>query len=481
MVKSYQQKKLLSKWRENMLDYQVKIGLVPIRRDVTPRPGIFNWEKAEERCHKCVEYIESHFSGEHVSFVDLKGINEVDVLYNEKDVQAVVDRFQKEKVDAIFLINGNFGNEEVAGMVAKAMGKPVLLWGPQDDSFLEDGTRYTDSQCGLFGMSRQLQRLNIPFTYIENCFIEEEIFEKGFMEFVSVVCMVKNFTGLRIAQVGMRPKPFCSVIFNEGELMQKFGIQVVPVNLAVIKDKYDKILLERTEELKEGAKQIESMYEVDDLSAPVLEKMYAFVLLYKEIFEEYQVDAVSAECWTAMQLLVGAMPCTAYGILADMGYIIGCESDMHATITQVLLSCASLGERKPFLGEFTTRHPSDKNTELLWHCGPFAHSLKKEGSPCKCVNMRQWFAVKEGHYTLARIDQDNGKYSILTGECDSAEGPYTFGTYLWAKFKNLSKWEKKLIEGPYIHHMSEIEGSYSDIIKEFCKYVPALSYDTVEE
>ena len=219
-----------------MLNYHVKIGLVPIRRDVTPRPGIFNWEKAEERCHKAVEYIESHFSGNHVSFVDLKGINEVDVLYNEKDVDAVLERFQKEKVDAIFLINGNFGNEEVAGMVAKAMGKPVLLWGPQDDSFLEDGTRYTDSQCGLFGMSRQLQRLNIPFTYIENCFIEEEVFAKGFQEFVSVACMVKNFKGLRIAQVGMRPKPFCSVIFNEGELMQKFGIQVVPVNLAVIKE-----------------------------------------------------------------------------------------------------------------------------------------------------------------------------------------------------------------------------------------------------
>ena len=464
-----------------MLNYQVKIGLVPVRRDVTPRPGIFNWEKAEERCHKAVAYIEKHFADEHISFVDLDGINDVNVLYNEKDVPFVIQRFQEEKVDAVFLINGNFGNEEVAGMVCKALGKPVLLWGPQDDSFLKDGTRYTDTQCGLFGMSRQLERLNIPFTYIENCFIEDPLFDKGFRDFAAVTCMVKNFTGLRVAQVGLRPKPFCSVIFNEGELMQKFGIQVIPVNLAVIKDKYDRILNERKEELEEGAAKIEKMYEVDELSAPMLEKMYAFVLLYRDIFEEYQVDAVSAECWTAMQLLVGAMPCTAYGILADMGYIIGCESDMHATITQVLLSSASFGKHKPFLGEFTTRHPEDRNIELLWHCGPFAYSMKRDDIPCKCVNMRQWFAVKEGHYTVARMDQDNGRYSILAGECDSADGPYTFGTYLWAKFKNLSKWERKLIEGPYIHHMSEIEGSYSEMIREFCKYIPALEYDTVEE
>lgn len=102
-----------------MLSYQVKIGLVPIRRDVTPRPGIFNWEKAEERCAEAVAYIKEHFTDSHVSFVDLNGINEVNVLYNEKDVPAVLKRFREERVDGIFLINGNFGNEEVAGMVCK--------------------------------------------------------------------------------------------------------------------------------------------------------------------------------------------------------------------------------------------------------------------------------------------------------------------------------------------------------------------------
>ena len=32
-----------------MLDYNIRIGLVPLRRDCTPRPGQFNWEIAEER------------------------------------------------------------------------------------------------------------------------------------------------------------------------------------------------------------------------------------------------------------------------------------------------------------------------------------------------------------------------------------------------------------------------------------------------
>ena len=234
-----------------MLNYHVKVGLVPIRRDVTPRPGIFNWEKAEERCAAAVAYIEEHFTSENVSFVDLKGINAVDVLYSDKDVDAVIERFQAEKVDAVFLINGNFGNEEVAGAVAKAIGKPVLLWGPQDTVFEADGTRYTDSQCGLFGMSRQLQRMNVPFTYIENCRIEDPVFTEGFLRFVGVACAVKNFKGMRVAQVGMRPKPFCSVIFNESDLMDKFDIHVIPVNLAVIQDKYNRILEQKSRILKD--------------------------------------------------------------------------------------------------------------------------------------------------------------------------------------------------------------------------------------
>ena len=457
-----------------MLDYNVKIGLVPLRRDCTPRPGMFNWEYAEERGRKTVDYIEKHFANEHVSFVDLKGVIDVEVLWSLDDVDKVAEHFRKNKVDAIFLIPANFGNEEAAGALAKAYGKPVLLWGPQDDTFYPDGLRMTDTQCGIFAMSRQLLRMNVLFTYIENCYPDDDRLKKGFDSFTRVVCAVKNFCGMRIGQVGLRPKPFCSVIFNEGQLMEDFDIHVIPINLAVIRDKFNA-------ELLAGAEKIRSMYDADADSEMNIEKMYAFVLMYEELFKEYKLNAISAECWTAMQQLVGAMPCASYGILADMGYIIGCESDMHATMTQVLLKCLTFGDKKPFLGEFTTRHPSNRNAELLWHCGPFAYSLHRTDEPCKCINMREWFQVKKGHYTVARIDQDHGKYSVIAGECDSTDGPYTFGTYMWAEFGNLDAWERKMVEGPYIHHVSEIEGSLTEEIKEVCKYIPALNIDKVGE
>ena len=164
-----------------------------------------------------------------------------------------------------------------------------------------------------------------------------------------------------------------------------------------------------------------------------------------------------------------------------MGYLISCESDIHCAMTMAMLKCATLGEGKPLFGEFTVRHPENKNAELLWHCGPFPISQKAESgidSEARLVNQRSWFRAKDGTYTVARMDQESGDYMILPLVADTTKGPQTHGTYIWVEFDNLKKVEDRLLDGPYIHHFVEIEGDYRKEIKEFCKYFPNLKVDT---
>ncbi|MBO4432059.1 MAG: hypothetical protein J5852_00860, partial [Clostridia bacterium] len=151
-----------------MLDYNVKIGLIPMRRNTNDRPrGTFlTWYSAEERGKRFVDYIEKNFTSDKVSFVDSKGIGIKDLVFDDESAAKVIDRFKAEKVDAVFIINCNFGNEEAAADIAKTLGVPVLLWAPLDDEYYVDGMRPTDSQCGLFGVSRQMQRLHIPFSHL---------------------------------------------------------------------------------------------------------------------------------------------------------------------------------------------------------------------------------------------------------------------------------------------------------------------------
>ena len=146
----------------------------------------------------------------------------------------------------------------------------------------------------------------------------------------------------------------------------------------------------------------------------------------------------------------------------------------------VLLKCATMGKGKPLFGEFTVRHPENKNAELLWHCGPFPVSQKAESgidSTARLVNQRSWFRAKDGTYTVARMDQESGDYMILPLVCNTTEGPQTHGTYLWGEFEDLQAVEDRLIDGPYIHHFVEIEGDYRKEIAEFCKYFPNLKVD----
>nr|MBQ5811890.1 fucose isomerase [Clostridia bacterium] len=236
-----------------MFDYKVKIGLLPMRRNATDRPrGTFlTWYSAEQRGKRFVSYIEENFTNDKVSFVDTNGLGIEDLVFDDKSAADAIERFKAEKVDAVFIINCNFGNEEAAADISKALGKPVLLWAPLDDEYYEHGMRPTDSQCGLFGVSRQMQRFHIPFSHLPCCEVESEEFKTGFDSFVRVACMVKNFSGMRIGQVGARPAPFFSVIWNEGELMEKFGIKLIPINFALIEQRMNAILASDDPEKKE--------------------------------------------------------------------------------------------------------------------------------------------------------------------------------------------------------------------------------------
>ena len=466
-----------------MLDYKVKIGLIPMRRNTTDRPkGTFlTWYSAEQRGERFVKYIEDNFTNENVSFVDSKGLGHKDLIFDDASAADIINRFKDSDVDAVFIINCNFGNEEAAADIAKALGKPVLLWAPLDDEYYVDGMRPTDSQCGLFGVSRQMQRYHIPFSHLPCCRVESEEFAKGFDSFVRVACMVKNFRGMRIGQIGARPQPFFSVICNEGELMEKFGIRIVALNFAMIQQRFEVAKELYADEIKEYEKYFLDNFKLDELTPKYINSMATLTATYKHLYDEFNLDVISAECWTATPVMFdGLAPCAVYGLLNDMGYMVSCESDIHCAMTMALLKCVTLGEGKPLFGEFTVRHPENKNAELLWHCGPFPISQKADNgidSTARLVNQREWFRGKDGTYTVARIDQESGEYYVLPMLCKTTEGPQTHGTYIWGEFEDLQAVEDRLIDGPYIHHFVEIMGDYRKEIKEFCKYFPNLKFD----
>jgi hypothetical protein len=71
-------------------------------------------------------------------------------------------------------------------------------------------------------------------------------------------------------------------------------------------------------------------------------------------------------------------------------------------------------------------------------------------------------------------------YFLLVGHARGTDGPRNKGTYLWIKVNDWDLWEKKLIYGPYIHHVAGIHKKIAPILYEATRYIDGLELDPVD-
>lgn len=453
----------------------IKLAYCPTRRDV------FSTEEAM----KFNDNIRIQMDKFGVDIVDLDGINEERLLFQDSDIPAIIDRFNKEKVDAIFFPHCNFGSENRVARVAKALGVPVLIWGPRDDYPDSEGLRSRDSQCGMFATGKVLRRHNVPFTYLTNSWIGSKEFEDGMRKFIRVASVVKSLKNLNILQISTRPEPFCSVICNENELIEKFNVHLYPITLNDVMLKMKAVEEAAGDDFTKTVAFIKSIDSVGDEAK--IKKVAALKCAMKELAKQYDCRAVAIQCWTSLQDMADIMACHANSLLTDEGIPTVCETDIHGAITAIMMQAVTMGESVPFFADVTVRHPENDNAELLWHCGNFPYSLAKDKEKAKVGRSRyhgdtygicEW-ELKDGDLTIARFDGDHGEYELLIGEAHTTVGPKNVGSYVWIEVDDWAKWEHKIVEGPYIHHVSGVYGKYGEVLYEACKYIAALKPDVL--
>lgn len=453
----------------------VKLGFAPTRRSIFSAPDAV----------KYADLTREKLRAMGVCFADITDINEEGLLYDDADVGKIAEKFRAEGVGGLFLPHCNFGTEYACARLAKELGVPVLLWGPRDERPDENGIRLRDSQCGLFATGKVLRRFRVPFTYMTNCRLADPEFARGVRDFLAVCNVVRTFRGIRILQIGPRPFDFWSTMCNEGELLEKFGIQLAPIPLPELTAEMKRVTggAQARETVGYCRENMEIRIKDEDLA-----KVAALKVAMKNLAIKYGCRAIAIQCWSALQGEIGIMPCAANCLLNEEGIPVACETDIHGAVTALLAEAACMGERRSFFADWTVRHPDNENGELLQHCGPWPISVAK-GKPA--ISYPLAFdhpgaveaEARHGEMTLCRFDGDNGEYSLLLGKAEGIDGPYTKGTYVWVEVENLKRLEAKIAEGPYIHHCVGIHGDAVPVLYEACKYIgvrPDL-YDPVEE
>lgn len=454
----------------------IKLGFAPTRRSIFSAPDAVKYADLTRQKLKAM----------HIDFEDITDISEDGLLHDDADRIRIVEKFKAAGIDGLFVPHTNFGTEYEVARLAKEMNVPVLLWGPRDERPDENGIRLRDSQCGLFATGKVLRRFGVPFTYLTNCRMEDEAFERGLKNFIAVCNVVKTFRHIRILQIGPRPFDFWSTMCNEGELLEKFNIQLAPVPLSE--------LVQAMDHAKQEQKEVRSVMDYCRhtfdirVSDDQLENIAALKTAVRSLADRYGCSAGAIQCWNALQQEIGIMPCAANSLLNEEGFPVVCETDIHGAITALMCEAAGMDEARTFFADWTVRHPDNENGELLQHFGPWPVSCAAEkpviGYPLAfdypgAVEAK----AKQGEMTLCRFDGDHGQYSLLLGNARGIEGPYTKGTYVWVEVKNWKRLEAKIVEGPYIHHCVGIHKDVVPVLYEACKYIgvtPDL-YDNNDE
>ena len=455
----------------------IKLGYAPTRRSIFSAPDAIKYRGLTAQ----------RLTELGVDFVDITDINEEGLLYNnDADMLKIAEKFKAEKIDGLFLPHCNFGTEYECARLAKELGVPVLLWGPLDEHPEPDGTRLRDTQCGLFATGKVLRRFGVPFTYMTNCRLEDPVFERGLRDFMAVCNVVKTFRHIRILQISTRPFDFWSTMCNEGELLEKFNIQLAPIPMGELVDEVRKNLgnVAETQEVMTYCRANMNIAIKDD----ELEKVAAMKVAMKHLAEKYGCNAIAIQCWNQLQTELGIMPCAANALLNEEGIPTVCETDIHGAITALLVEAAGMGQVRSFFADWTIRHPDCPNGELLQHCGPWPISVAGEKPTITYPLAFDYpgsitVEAKHGDVSLVRFDGDLGQYSLLLGHAKGIDGPKGMGTYLWVEVDNIKRLEVKLVEGPYIHHCVGIHKDVVPVLYEACKYIgvkPDL-YDPIEE
>ncbi len=455
---------------------KIKLGYAPTRRSIFSAPDAIKYRRLTAERLKELG----------IDFVDITDINSEGLLYNDEDMYRIAEKFKSEKVDGLFLPHCNFGTEYECARLAKELNVPVLLWGPLDERPESDGTRLRDTQCGLFATGKVLRRFKIPFTYMTNCRLNDPVFERGLRDFLAVCNVVKTFRNMRILQISTRPFDFWSTMCNEGELLEKFNVQLAPIPMPELTQEIRRAKEEKTEvsEIMEYCRKNMEICVKDN----ELETVAALKAAMKSLAKKYGCKAIAIQCWNQLQSEIGIMPCAANALLNDEGIPVVCETDIHGAITALMAEAAGMGETRSFFADWTIRHPDVPNGELLQHCGPWPVSIAMEKPkltyPLAFDHPGSITAeAKHGKVTLARFDGDNGEYSLLLGNAEGIDGPKGMGTYLWVRVENIKRLEAKIVEGPYIHHCVGIHKDVVPVLYEACKYIgvkPDL-YDPIEE
>ncbi len=404
------------------------------------------------------------------------------LVASERDARAVADHFASRRLDGVILAVLGYGDEKSALQVVEGlMGLPVLLFAMKervpDGGFLEGA-----SLGGMLPISYGLHKRNVPFTFAGVVDPEDAALRDAVDGFARVCAAVRIQRRARVGMIGFRPYDFEVCIFNEGLLLERYGAKTVPLNLIDLKAAIDAI-----PDADPGVVRIVSAIRGSfTMACPAadLARLAKLEMVMLRWAEEYRLDALTIQCWSAIQDHVGLTPCLTNGRLTRMGIPVACEGDVLGALSMLLQRELTRGAAIPWLADILMLHPTQPDRFLAWHCGNASAELAgPDGRPqarphCSfapdfpAAAAAAEFPLAGGEVSLNRLVEHHGEYRLLhvpgriVPSADSMRGAWG-----WVAVEDRDRMLRTVVEEGFVHHVSLVAARLAPLVSEASRYL----------
>ena len=393
--------------------------------------------------------------------LDVVVSDEIVIVENELSAIRVAEKFKKEDIDVICVIEGTWSSDYLVLDILERVNVPIITWGIP-------GIR-KGSLCGVQQLDYVLTELKKPYKFIYGD-VDEEGPYRIIESYAKAVTLKRKLRKILLGLVGYRIRGMTEVTFDELELKSLLGPRVVHFGLNELEDEIGKVSDEEAERIWEEVKRKVGKINVNNEEG--LNSVKAYLALKKWVKRE-SLSGLAVECYPDWMGKV----CLAYSLLGEEGIPGSCEGDVNSLVAMLML-------------QFLTGSPvhntdllipyREDNSILFSHCGSGGFSLAENRekislSPVRLANkgVCVLFPAKPGPVTLVNLvgRKDTYRMCIVKGEAVKTEMVFA-GNPVRVRFSiPVNKFLEIVAENGFGHHWMIGYGDVKEELEDFCKLV----------
>jgi len=389
-------------------------------------------------------------------FEEFRELEDIGVITSVAIADQILEHLKDSNIAGAIVVVATGGTERSIRTIARTLKKPILLIAhPYSNSLAASIEAYT---------SLNEDKIPIKLLYSN---LDKEILNDT-KKFINVCKAIHKIEHSKLGQIGA-PSPWILTSKSPELIKNKLGTDIVRLEIADLFENVNKV---RDDDARNIANKIKEMF--GEIVEPRDEDLIKAAKIYsalKDISLKNGFSAITLRCFDLIAHDVTG--CIGISLSNDDGLIAGCEADLDATLTMMILNALT---NEPVWIANIAKVNTKENTITLAHCTIATKMLE---STKKSV-LRNHFEsgrgvsiqghLKRSEVTLVRLGGKNlDKMTIATGKIVETDLRDPLLCRTQAKIK-LDGNVQKFIMNALGNHQILAYGNLTQELLDFCKF-----------